>query len=39
MGFEQVLDNLTVKHMGALKKKFSLSSILFCTTVFGLMQC
>ena len=38
MEFEQVVDNLTFKHIDALKKRFSLSLIMFGTTVFGNVQ-
>ena len=38
MGFGQVFDNQTSKRMDALGEKFSLSSIIFSTTVFGYMQ-
>ena len=38
MGFGQVFDNLTFKRMDALREEFSLSSIMFWTTVFGYMQ-
>ena len=38
MGFGQVFGNLTFKRMTTLRKRFSLSSIIFETTVFGDMQ-
>ena len=39
MGFEQVFDNVTFKHMDALRKQ--IQSLLDCVLnhCFGLMQC